>query len=239
MNEEKMKFLINATHDIRSPLTLIMSPLANLKRRISDSQSDAKRDLDTIEHNATRILNLVNQILDVRKIDKQQMHLHCQQTDLVNFVRGIYKMFEFNAKERNIKFNLQHDGFDELDVWVDRSQFDKVVTNLLSNAFKYSFDGGTIDVRLHPRCRDTPAAGHRQWGRARRRQPEAHLRPLLSGQQLAPPAHRRHGHRPEPLQDDCRHAPRHHRGRQPHRRTAAPSSPSPCPWATATCPEGD
>ena len=148
LDEEKMKFLINATHDIRSPLTLIMSPLANLKRRITDSQSDAKRDLDTIEHNATRILNLVNQILDVRKIDKQQMALHCQKTDLVSFVQGVCKMFEYTAEERNIKFNLQHDGFDELDVWIDRGQFDKVVTNLLSNAFKYSFDGGTIDIRL-------------------------------------------------------------------------------------------
>ena len=148
MNEEKMKFLINATHDIRSPLTLIMSPLANLKRRLTGTdQTDALRDIDTIEHNAKRILNLVNQILDVRKIDKQQLQLHCQQTDMVKFVNGICKMYEYNASERNITFRFNHE--DEcLEAWVDRSQFDKVVTNLLSNAFKYSFDGGTIDVNL-------------------------------------------------------------------------------------------
>jgi len=148
LNEEKMKFLINATHDIRSPLTLILGPLSNLKRRLSDDQKEAQRDVDTIEHNATRILNLVNQILDVRKIDKQQMQLHCQQTDLVAFIQGIYKMFEYNAQERNIKFNFIHEGIDELLVWFDRSQFDKVITNLLSNAFKYSYDGGQIDIRL-------------------------------------------------------------------------------------------
>ncbi len=148
LNEEKMKFLINATHDIRSPLTLIMAPLSNLRRRLGSDQKEAHRDVDTIEHNATRILNLVNQILDVRKIDKQQMHLHCEQTDLVSFVQGVYKMFEYNAQERDIKFNFRHDGFDKLDVWIDRGQFDKVVTNLLSNAFKYSFDGGTIDLTL-------------------------------------------------------------------------------------------
>ncbi len=148
MNEEKMKFLINATHDIRSPLTLIMSPLANLKRRLPPDQTEAQRDVNTIEHNATRILNLVNQILDVRKIDKQQMHLHCEQTDLVSFIQGIYKMFEYNAQERNIEFNFLHEGLDELQVWVDRSQFDKVVSNLLSNAFKYSYDGGKIEIRL-------------------------------------------------------------------------------------------
>ena len=148
MNEEKMKFLINATHDIRSPLTLIMSPLANLKRRLPPDQTEAQRDVNTIEHNATRILNLVNQILDVRKIDKQQMHLHCEQTDRVSFIQGIYKMFEYNAQERNIEFNFLHEGLDELQVWVDRGQFDKVVSNLLSNAFKYSYDGGKIEIRL-------------------------------------------------------------------------------------------
>ena len=151
MNEEKMKFLINATHDIRSPLTLIMSPLASLKRRLSseekDNSNDAIRDIDTIEHNANRILNLVNQILDVRKIDKQQLHIHCQQTEMVGFVKGICKMFEYNAQERNITFRFNHED-EKLDAWVDRSQFDKVVTNLLSNAFKYSFDGGSVDVNL-------------------------------------------------------------------------------------------
>ena len=148
LNEEKMKFLINATHDIRSPLTLIMSPLANLRRRLNDDQKDARRDVDTIEHNAKRILNLVNQILDVRKIDKQQMQLHCEQTDLVPFVASLSKMFEYNAQERNIDFRFLHDGLDSLDVWVDRGQFDKVVTNLLSNAFKYSQDGGAITISL-------------------------------------------------------------------------------------------
>ena len=148
LSEEKMKFLINATHDIRSPLTLILSPLTNLKRRLDDSQFDALRDIDTIERNANRVLNLVNQILDVRKIDKQQMKLHCQQTDIVKFIYGIYRMYEYSARERNIKFNFQHDGIDELGVWLDRNQFDKVITNRLSNAFKYSYDGGTVDILL-------------------------------------------------------------------------------------------
>ena len=139
MNEEKMKFLINATHDIRSPLTLILAALKKLEHNPAT---------ETIEHNTQRILNLVNQILDVRKIDKQQMQLHCQATELVNFVSGICKMFEFNARERNINFQFLHEGIDQLEAWVDRSQFDKVVTNLLSNAFKYSYDGGEVTVRL-------------------------------------------------------------------------------------------
>ena len=147
LNEEKVKFLINATHDIRSPLTLIMNPLANLRRHLTDDQKEAHRDVETIERNANRILNLVNQILDMRKIDKQQMQLHCQKTDLVGFVRGICKMFEYDAGERSIDFQFEPDT-ERLEAWIDRRQFDKVVSNLLSNAFKYCGNPGAVRVML-------------------------------------------------------------------------------------------
>ena len=139
LDEEKMKFLINATHDIRSPLTIILSALKKLERTAA---------VETIESNSKRILDLVNQILDVRKIDKQQMHLHCQKTDMVEFVSGVCKMFEYNALERNINFHFDHDDLQHQETWVDRTQFDKVITNLLSNAFKYSADGGDVQVKL-------------------------------------------------------------------------------------------
>ena len=148
LDEDKMKFLINATHDICSPLTLIMSPLNNLKRQLTQSNVDVSSDLDTIDRNAHRILDLVNQILDVRKIDKQQMHLHCQKTDLVSFARGICKMFEYNAQERHIDFSLDCGSLKHLDVWIDRSQFDKVISNLLSNAFKYTAENGRVQLTL-------------------------------------------------------------------------------------------
>ena len=141
MDEEKMKFLINATHDIRSPLTIILSALKKVK-------GDGNPAVDTIEHNAQRILNLVNSILDVRKIDKQQMQLHCQQTNLVAFTEGVCRMFDFPAKERNIRFTFNHEDLERLDVWIDRTQFDKVISNLLSNAFKYCNDGGDVTVSL-------------------------------------------------------------------------------------------
>ena len=146
MNEEKMKFLINATHDIRSPLTLIMGPLEKIKRM--EGAAQFQKPLDTIERNAQRILSLVNQILDVRKIDKQQMQLRCEQTDLITFVRGICKMFDYNAQENDIQFGFDCGDLKDLQVWIDRSQFDKVVTNLLSNAFKFTKSGGSINVCL-------------------------------------------------------------------------------------------
>lgn len=149
LEETKMQFLINATHDIRSPLTLIMGPLNKLKSRISDPES--KQDIDTIDRNAQRLLLLVNQILDERKIDKNQMRLHCQKTNLKEFLRGIISLYGFNASERNISLNLKEDeSLDgengKLQVWIDRINFDKVISNLLSNAMKYTFDGGNITL---------------------------------------------------------------------------------------------
>ena len=148
LEETKMQFLINATHDIRSPLTLIMGPLNKLKTRITDAES--KQDIDTIDRNAQRLLLLVNQILDERKIDKDQMHLHCQKTDLKEFLRGIMSLYNFNVQERNITLSLKEDESlkeeGNLQVWIDRINFDKVISNLLSNAMKYTSDGGEITL---------------------------------------------------------------------------------------------
>ena len=145
LDEEKMKFLINATHDIRSPLTLIMGPLHKLLKRNLDPEM--KTDLKTIEHNAQRVQNLVNQILDIRKIDKQQMHLHCQETDMVQYVGNLLKSYEYTARERGMNFKYAP-AIDKLDVWFDRKAIDKVVDNLLTNAFKYTYDNGEIEVRV-------------------------------------------------------------------------------------------
>ena len=148
LEETKMQFLINATHDIRSPLTLIMGPLNKLKTRITDAES--KQEIDTIDRNAQRLLLLVNQILDERKIDKNQMHLHCQKTDLKEFLRGIMSLYNFNAQERSITLSLKEDESlkeeGNLQVWIDRINFDKVISNLLSNAMKYTSDGGEITL---------------------------------------------------------------------------------------------
>jgi CheY-like chemotaxis protein len=93
------------------------------------------------------VQNLVNQILDIRKIDKQQMKLQCQETDMVQYVGNILKSYEYTAKERGMTFKYVP-TVDKLKVWLDRNALDKVVDNLLSNAFKYTYDGGAIEVRV-------------------------------------------------------------------------------------------
>lgn len=145
LEEAKMRFLINATHDIRSPLTLIMGPLSKLKDKIKDAASLA--DIEIIDRNVRRLMLLVNQILDERKIDKNHMHLHRKQTDMVKLISGICALYRFNANQRGITLSFTHED-EELLAYVDRINFEKVITNLLSNAFKYTFDNGDITVNL-------------------------------------------------------------------------------------------
>lgn len=146
LDEEKMQFLINATHDIRTPLTLILNPLHQLMRQSDGTNTDDMDKLQTINHNANRVLTLVNQILDIRKMDKMQMRLHCRETSMVQIISEACKAFEYDAKKRGIAFSFQHEA--DVNAYVDRTQFGKVLTNLLSNAFKYTDEGGEISVRL-------------------------------------------------------------------------------------------
>ena len=143
-DEAKMRFLINAMHDVRSPLTLIVNPLHNL---LSEETDPSKLSLlQVIDRNTKRISQLVNQILDKRKFDKQAMQINCQQTSLIKLITGTCKLYEYEAQQRGIHFAFEHD-YDVM-AWVDRMSIDKVIGNLLSNAFKYTDDGGEIKVTL-------------------------------------------------------------------------------------------
>lgn len=143
LDEAKMQFLINATHDIRSPLTLILGPLAKLRGITSDERQMGY--LNIIERNAQRLLVLVNQILDERKIDKNQMRLHCKRCDISQFVGNVCSLYQYRADEKSIRLTFTASA-SPARAWIDSIQFDKVINNLLSNAFKYTPDGGEIAV---------------------------------------------------------------------------------------------
>lgn len=146
MEEAKMQFLINATHDIRSPLTLIMEPLKKLKERLGNAE-EYHEDIDTMDRNAQRLLTLVNQILDKRRQDKHQMKLSCRETNLVEFSRGLVSLFTYNANLRGINIRLEMPET-PVNAWIDRNKLDKAIANLLSNAFKYTPNGGEIIFRI-------------------------------------------------------------------------------------------
>ena len=149
LNEAKLKLFIDLSHEIRSPMTLIISPLEQLIKRGGDRET--MRLLQTMHRNAHRILRLVNQLLDVRKIDKGQLDIRCSETDLVAFVSEVAEAFREQAEQRQITLQVVPEQA-QLPVWIDRNHFDKVLVNLLSNAFKYTPEAGTITIRIASGC---------------------------------------------------------------------------------------
>ena len=146
MADAKLKFFMNISHEIRTPMTLIVTPLLSLMKH--DDDPHRRSVYETIRRNAERILGLINQMMDLRKIDKGQMQMHMCETELVSFIGDIHTLFDQQAKAKNIRFTYEHDT-QQLPVWVDRDNFDKVVVNLLSNAFKFTPTGGQIAISVN------------------------------------------------------------------------------------------
>ena len=145
MGEAKIKFFMNISHEIRTPLTLIITPLLSLIKE--DKEPHRQGIYEIIRKNSERILHLINQMMDLRKIDKEQMVMHMCETDMVAFVNEGYELFRQQAMTKNIDFEYQHDT-ETLPVWIDRNNFDKVITNILSNAFKFTPSGGHVLLSL-------------------------------------------------------------------------------------------
>lgn len=145
LNEMKLQFFMNLNHEIRTPMTLIVGPLQHLIN--TDFDEIRQRSYRMMNRNAERILALVNQILDLRKIDKGQMMMKMQPVNLVDFTRDVYELFDSKAREKEIHFHFEYDA-DNIEVWLDKKNFDKVIMNLLSNAFKFTPSKGNIGIRL-------------------------------------------------------------------------------------------
>ena len=145
MADAKLKFFMNISHEVRTPMTLIVAPLLSLIKQ--DNDPHRRSVYETIRRNAERILGLINQMMDLRKIDKGQMQMHMCETELISFVGDIYTLFAQQAKSKTIQFTYEHD-IQELPVWIDRDNFDKVIMNLLSNAFKFTPAGGSIRIGI-------------------------------------------------------------------------------------------
>lgn len=154
INEAKLQFFINISHEIRTPMTLIISPLEKL---IAEAGREIQPTYLMIYRNAQRILRLINQLMDVRKLDKGQMKLKFRETDIVGFVDDLVQTFDYQAKKKNIRFAFEHED-DELKVWVDLNNFDKILMNVFSNAFKYTPNDGEITIKL-THGTDTSARG--------------------------------------------------------------------------------
>ncbi len=146
ISEAKIQFFMNISHEIRTPMTLIVSPLQRLMQTDPDTKRQSAYSL--MNRNAQRILQLVNQLLDVRKIDKGQMKLYFHEVEMVAYIKQLAEGFRDLCDTKNITIKFQS-NVDTLSAWIDPMNFDKIIVNLLSNAFKYTPKGGEIKVILN------------------------------------------------------------------------------------------
>lgn len=144
ISDMKQKFFIDISHEIRTPLTLITAPIEYL---VNDNRTpeSVKKQLSYIAQSSNRLLRLVNQVLDYRKF--QDVNIKVSEINIAEFVRDIYNDFLEIAKEQDIKFTFDEE-VGNTKVWADRNGLEKILMNLLSNAFKYTPKGKAIAVSI-------------------------------------------------------------------------------------------
>ena len=142
---QKLQFFTNVSHEVRTPLTLILAPLDRLI--ISLRESPYASDLGLIQKNANRLLRVINQILDFRKVEGKQEKLAVREIDLVPFVGEIKSYFDSMASVRAISYTITS-SMKQCTLWIDPDLLEKVLVNLLSNAFKFTPEGGSVRIEL-------------------------------------------------------------------------------------------
>lgn len=142
---EKIDFFVNTAHDIRTPITLIMAPLSELKREknLSERGNDF---LNIAIHNTDRLFRLINQLLDFQKFDNSTV-LHVMKYDLTDYLHTKYLEFQPLCEKKGLSFALEAEDV-PVYLWYDKEKMNKILDNLLSNAVKYTPEGGSVTIRL-------------------------------------------------------------------------------------------
>lgn len=146
-NEAKVNFFTNISHEFRTPLTLILGPLEDMIANPKNVNAYIPY-LNLIHKNVFRLLRMVNQLIDFRKIELDKMKLKASKTDIIQFISEIEKSYRTIALKRNIDLRLITTER-ELEAWIDVAMIDKVIFNLLSNAFKFSNDNGYVHIYIN------------------------------------------------------------------------------------------
>jgi len=160
----KSKFFANISHELRTPLSLILDPLKLMYDR--EAHPKVQRQLRTMIRNAQRLLRLINQLLDLSKLETSNMQLEAQQSDVVQWFRQLLPAFSLYADRHNIKFDISLPST-PVNAEFDHDKLEKIVSNLLSNALKFTRDNGSIKISV--KCVDkidlpfTPDSDFRGW----------------------------------------------------------------------------
>jgi signal transduction histidine kinase/ligand-binding sensor domain-containing protein/DNA-binding response OmpR family regulator len=141
----KIRFFTNVSHEFRTPLSLILTPLDKIIQNTEDPAR--KNQFHLIHRNARRLLNMVNQLLDFRKLEVQELRLNTSKGDIVRFIKELSYSFTDIAEKKNITFSFR-EGISSLCTYYDPDKMERIIFNLLSNAFKFTPEHGEVGVTL-------------------------------------------------------------------------------------------
>jgi signal transduction histidine kinase/ligand-binding sensor domain-containing protein/DNA-binding response OmpR family regulator len=154
IDQQKLQFLTNISHEFRTPLTLILGPTEKLIDQESKLTTSAKTFLfKMIQRNSLRMLRLVNQVMDISKVEAGEMKLQITHADLIHHIKPIFDSFKFVAERKSITFKFHKNTY-SINAYFDADKVEKIIYNLLSNAFKFTNSGGSITVSVEARFID-------------------------------------------------------------------------------------
>jgi signal transduction histidine kinase/DNA-binding response OmpR family regulator len=143
----KTRFFANVSHELRTPLTLMLAPLSTMiKSNTLDNKNFTLASL--VRQNAQGLLKLVNEILDLNKLEAKKLELNEEKTVVYNLIRRIIAGFESSAEINHIDFNFDYQSDKYLQLWLDNNKFEKILNNLLSNAFKFTKPKGQVNITV-------------------------------------------------------------------------------------------
>ncbi len=157
-DQKKLSFFTNISHELRTPLTLILGPIEKLIKENPDNQNGSSL-LGIVRRNTLQLYNLINQLLDIRKLDTGNVKLKAAYGDILNYSKGIYSTFIHLAEEKNIDFKFDA-AEEKITGWFDKDIVEKTLNNLLSNAFKYTRNNGEINITLSSILSDEQETSH-------------------------------------------------------------------------------
>lgn len=140
----KLRFFTNISHEFRTPLTLIIGPLEDLIQA-GQLPTALHKQINLMHRNALRMLRMINQLMDFRKLENEKMKLQAGYYDIVSFLKEIFELFAEHAAKKKIDFQF-HSTEEKIMLWFDWDKMDKVIFNLLSNAFKFTDNDGQISI---------------------------------------------------------------------------------------------
>jgi len=152
LNKMKIQFFANVSHEFRTPLSLIMAPLKQVIEK-EPLGKEVKLSLHRVYRNAYKLYGLIDELMDFTKSEEGRLKMMVQKIDFVLFSGDIFDMFAEEANRRNIRYTFRTDE-EHIEVWVDKGKMEKIISNLLSNAFKYTDEYGVITLNVSKETMD-------------------------------------------------------------------------------------